>query len=238
MRKFLIVIGILFIILAVLTEIVIPQTISGMLKTRIEGLTHSQEVDLSIDSSPRFLMATGQIDKIHSEVKNGSIGEIQASNLSLDAENINVNMAALLFGESENVEKRNSIENYLKSIGKVEMVGIINEDNLKKFLEQKVSKLENLDVKITADEIEATANVQIMSRTADLELSGLIIADEGDLYFRMTKLNVRNAILRHVQLDRFFGDIKIADADKLPIGLKFENVELQNGQAILTATRN
>ena len=238
MRKFLIVIGILFIILAVLTEIVIPQTISGMLKTRIEGLTHSQEVDLSIDSSPRFLMATGQIDKIHSEVKNGSIGEIEASNLSLDAENINVNMFSLLFGESENAEKRNSIENYLKSIGKVEMVGIINEENLKKFLEQKVSKLENLNVKITAEEIEATANVQIMGRTADVELSGLIIADEGDLYFRMTKLNVRNAILRHVQLDRFFGDIKITDADKLPIGLKFENVELQDGQAILTATRN
>ena len=66
----------------------------------------------------------------------------------------------------------------------------------------------------------------------------MIIADEGDLYFRMTKLNARAPLLRHVQLDRFFGDIKIASADKLPLNLKFENVELQEGQAILTAIRN
>ena len=237
MRKFLIIIGILLIILAVLTEIVLPQILTGMLKTRVETLTQSQEVDLSIDSTPRFLIATGQVDKIYSKVKNGRIGELQTTDLSLDGEKIAVNMSTLLFGEPENVDRHNRIESYIKSIGKLDMVGIVNEENLKNFLEQKVSKLENLEIKIMPKEITATANVQIMGRSAEVELSGLIIADDGNLYFRMTKLNVRNALLRHVQLDRFFGDIKIVDAEKLPIGLKFNNVELQEGQAILTATR-
>ena len=117
------------------------------------------------------------------------------------------------------------------------MTGIISEDNLKNFLEKKVSHLDNLQLKINPESITATSNLTILGRNADLELSGIIIADGGDLYFRMTKLNAKNAILRHVHLDRFVGDIKIASADKLPIGLKFDSVELQEGQAMLSAVR-
>lgn len=238
MRKFLILIGVLIVILAVLSEIVLPQILTGMLKTKIAEFTYSQEVDLSIDSSPRFMIAAGRVDEIHSEVKNGKIGELETTDLTLNGEKVVVDMPALLFGDKTNdTGKRKQVEDYLKSIGKVEMVGVVSEENLKNFLEHKVSQLENLELKMKQDEITAVSSVKIMGRSADIELSGTIIADDGNLYFRMTKLNVKNALLRHVQLDRFFGDIKIADADKLPIGLKFDNVEMQEGQAIVTAIR-
>ena len=252
MRRFLIVIGVLLIILAVLTEIVLPQMLSGMLKTKISQITHSQEVELSVDSSPRFLIAAGRVDEIQGEVKNGSIGDLNTTDLTLNAQNISVDMFSLLFGDKtndakdsnnssssffNNSSKKKSPEDYIKSIGKVELNGIVDEDNLKRFLENKFPQIDNLKLNIKKEEIDATANLSIMGRSADLELSGLIIADGGDLYFRMTKLNVKNALLRHVQLDRFFGDFKLASADSLPLGLKFENVELQDGQVIVTAIR-
>ena len=237
MRKFLTIIGLLIIILAVLTEIVLPQILTGMLKDKIAQLTASQEVELSIDSSPRFMIATGRVDEVRSNVINGKIGELETTNLTLEAQNVQVNMSELLFMDKSESPHKKTIEDYLKSIGKVKMTGVITEDNLKHFLENRVSQLENLQLKMTPEQITATSNVSIMGRSADLELSGTIIADGGDLYFHMTKLNAKNALLRHVQLDRFFGDIKIASAEKLPIGLKFENVELQDGQALLTAIR-
>ena len=238
MRKFLILIGVLIVILAVLSEIVLPQILTGMLKTKIAEFTYSQEVDLSIDSSPRFMIAAGRVDEIHSEVKNGKIGELETTDLTLNGKKVVVDMPALLFGDKTNdTGRRKTVEDYLKSIGKVEMVGVVSEENLKNFLEHKVSQLENLELKMKQDEITAVSSVKIMGRSADIELSGTIIADDGNLYFRMTKLNVKNALLRHVQLDRFFGDIKIAGSDKLPIGLKFDNVEMQEGQAIVTAIR-
>ncbi len=233
MRKFLTLIGGLIVILAIIVEIVLPQILSGMLKEKISQWTHSQEVNLSIDSSPRFMIAIGQVDKIESEVLNGKIGELETTDLKLDAENIQVDMKSLLFQD----ESKRKVEDYLKSIGKVKMTGVITQENLKNFLQQRVSQLENLQLKMTAEEITATSNVSIMGRSADLELSGIIIADGGDLYFRMTRLNAKNALLRHVHLDKFFGDIKIASADKLPIGLKFSDVELQEGQALLSAVR-
>ena len=238
MRRFLIFIGVLFLILFGLTEIVLPQTLNTMLKEKIAQLTYSQQVALSVDSSPRFMIAAGRVDSIHGQVKNGRLGELNTSDITLDAQNVNVNMAALLFADKVDENgKHKKVEDYIKSIGNVKMTGIISEDNLRDFLQAKVSQLDNLELKITPEEINATSNVTIMSRSADIELSGIIIADEGDLYFRMTKLNVKNAILRHVQLDRFFGDIKIVSADKLPIGLQFDSVQLQEGQALLTATR-
>ena len=237
-RRFLTVIGILFVILFGLTEIVLPHILNNMLKEKIAQLTYSQEVKLSVDSSPRFLIAAGKVDKIYGEVKNGRIGELDTADLKLDAQNVKVDMVSLLFADKTNQEgKRKTVEDYLKSVGNVKMTGVITQDNLRDFLQKKVSQLDNLELKMTPEEINATSNVTIMGRSADIELSGIIIADEGDLYFRMTKLNVKNAILRHVQLDRFFGDIKIVSADKLPIGLKFDSVEMQDGQAILTAVR-
>ena len=238
MRRFLIVIGVLIIILGGLTEIVLPQILNTMLKEKIAQLTYSQQVDLSVDSSPRFMIATGRVDTIHGQVKNGRIGELNTSNITLDAQNVKVNMPALLFADKTDANgKRKTVEDYLSSIGNVKMTGIITENNLRDFLQAKVSQLSNLELKITPDEINATSNVTIMGRSADIELSGTIIADEGDLYFRMIKLNVKNAILRHVQLDRFFGDIKIVSSDKLPIGLKFDSVELKEGQVFVTAVR-
>ena len=235
MKRFLIVIGVLAFLLLILTEIVLPMALKNMLVEKIAQLTYSQEVELSVDSSPRFMIALGRVDEIEAEVVNGRIGELETSDLTLEAQNVKVDMAELLFGDKT---QRKRVEEYLQSIGKVKMTGVITEDNLKKFLQNKVSQLENLQLKMTPEQITATSEVSIMGRNADLELSGTIIADGGDLYFHMTKLNAKNALLRHVHLDRFFGDIKIASAEKLPIGLRFESVELQEGQALLTAARN
>ena len=76
-----------------------------------------------------------------------------------------------------------------------------------------------------------------MGRTADIDVAGIFIVDNGDIYFRATHLNIKNALLRHVNLDRFLGELKIVDSSKLPLNLKFEEVELREGEILLTALR-
>ena len=235
MKRFFIFIGTLVVIVAILSEVVLPQILTGMLKNQITKWTASDEVSLSLDSTPRFLIVAGQVDKVQGEVKNGRLGELETTELMLNGEAVKVDMPAILFGADNN---KKQVEQIFKSIGKVELTGIVSEENLKNFLKEKFEQLDNVTVKMVPDEISATANVNIMGRDADIELSGIIIADGGDLYFRMTKLNVRNTLLRHVQLDRFFGDIKIVDGNKMPIGLKFESIEMQDGQTVLKAVRN
>ncbi len=235
MKKILAFFGILIVLLLVLAQVVLPQILTGMLRDQVIKLTASDAVSLSLQSTPRFMIAAGRVDEVNCEVAHGKIGELDADSLSLNADKIQVDMPAILFGLKDG--KKLAVDEVLKSVGNVEMRGIVTEDNLKDFLTKKFSQIEKLEMKMTPETINAQATARVFGRAADVDLDGIVIADGGDLYFRATRLNIHNALLRHVQLDSFFTDMKIVDSEQLPLDLKFTKVELQDGQAVLTAVR-
>lgn len=236
MKKFLTLMAFLLLVLVIILEVILPQTVEKILQEQIARSTLAQEVDLDLNSSPNAKIALGEIDKVHAAASQGRIGEIDFTNLSLEGEKIQLDMREILFPDSEtkDSERANKI---LKSVGKLELHGVISEENLKNFVASKVDKLENAQIKITPTEVSATGQIKIMGRTADVDLAGIFIADNGDIYFRATHLNVKNALLRHVNLDRFLGEMKIVDCENLPLNLKFDFVELRDGEILLTAVR-
>ena len=236
MKKFLTLITFLLIVLLVILEIILPRTVENILQEQITKSTLAQEVDLDLSSSPNAKIALGEIDKVHAAANQGRLGEIDFTNLSLDGENIQLDMREILFPSAELSDKERT-DKILKSVDKIEMHGVINEENLKSFIAKKVDKLENAELKISPEEISATGQIKIMGRTADIDVAGIFIVDNGDIYFRATHLNIKNALLRHVNLDRFLGELKIVDSSKLPLNLKFEEVELREGEILLTALR-
>ena len=236
MKKFLTLITFLLIVLLVILEIILPRTVENILQEQITKSTLAQEVDLDLSSSPNAKIALGEIDKVHAAANQGRLGEIDFTNLSLDGENIQLDMREILFPSDELSDKERT-DKILKSVDKIEMHGVINEENLKSFIAKKVDKLENAELKISPEEISATGQIKIMGRTADIDVAGIFIVDNGDIYFRATHLNIKNALLRHVNLDRFLGELKIVDSSKLPLNLKFEEVELREGEILLTALR-
>ncbi len=234
MKKFLALIAVLAIILFGLLEIVLPKVLTGVLKDQVSEITAAQETDLEVNSSPYAKIAFGEIDGLHCSTGAGRIGDLDVRSMSLDGEKIMLDIPEILF-PSQDLSSHEHANKILRSAGKLELKGVVGEDDLKSFLERKVDKLQNLEIKMTAQEITASANLKILGRNADVDLAGIIIADEGDLYFRMTRLNVKNALLRHVQLDKFFGDLKITDRVNLPLNLKFDSVELRDGEALVVA---
>ena len=237
MKKFLTLITFLAIVLLILLEIVLPRTVENILREQIIKSTAAQEVDMDLSSSPNAKIAFGEIDKVHAAANSGRLGEIDFTNLSLDGEKIKIDIREILF-PSDELNGNERTEKILKSVDKLELHGIIGEEDLKAFIARKVDKLENAEVKITSEEVSATGQIKILGRTADVDVAGVFIVDNGDIYFRATHLNVKNALLRHVSLDRFFGELKIVDSENLPLNLKFDNVELRDGEILLTAIKN
>ena len=236
MKKILLFFGILLALLALLAELVLPQILTSMLRDQVIRLTASQEVNLSLDSTPRFLIAAGRVDSVHCDATNGKIGDLDTAQLTLEGNDVKVDMPAILFGIKEG--KKLAVDEVLKSVGNVELKGVVTEDNLRDFLMKRFSQLEELQITMTPVSINALAKARVLGRAASVDLNGVVIADDGDLYFHATGFNVHNALLRHVQLDNFFADLKIVDAEQLPLNLKFTDVELQDGQTVLTAVRN
>jgi len=237
MKKFLTLMAFLLVILILLLEIVLPRTVENILQEQITKSTAAQAVDIDLSSAPNAKIALGEIDKVHVAANSGRLGEIDFQNLSLDGEKIKIDIREILFPSSELTDKERA-DKILKSVDKLELHGIIGEEDLKAFIARKVDKLENAEIKITPEEVTAQGQIKILGRTADVDVAGIFIVDNGDIYFRATHLNVKNALLRHVNLDRFLGELKIVDSSNLPMNLKFDNVELRDGEILLTAIKN
>ena len=234
MKKFLVFMMVLLLILVGLLEIILPKTLSNVLEAQIINLTAAQEVDLDLSSSPNLKIAVGNIDKIHAVASSGRIGEVDFKSLTLDGENISVDVPEILF-PTENLSSQERTNKILKSADKIEMHGIITAEDLKSFIATKVDRLDNAEIKISPEGITAEGQIKIMGRMADVDMAGTFLEDNGNIYFHGTKLNIKNSILRHVQLDRFFGDVKILDADNLPLNLKYDSVELREDEILITA---
>ncbi len=118
------------------------------------------------------------------------------------------------------------------------MSGVITEDSLRDFLAQKLDQLKNTQVNMSPEGIMASGKIKILGREADVEIGGQIVARDGDLYFQMNHINVENAVLRRVNLDKFLGDFNITENVKMPFGLQFRTVEMRQDEAFVKATRN
>ena len=225
MRKILALLIILLALLGVFGEFVVPHLAEGMLQRELVQRAKTEDVQISLDATPRILIALGRVGTVHGVAHDGMIGDMQVSELTLDGEGIVFDLPALL--------SEGRIQ--MQSADKIVLRGIVTEDNLRALLASKVEQLENLEVQMTPEEIRATANVKIMGRMADVELTGVILADRGELYFNMNQLNIRNALLRRIHMENYFGDIQITKPGTLPQGLQFTDVKMQEGKALVTA---
>lgn len=139
---------------------------------------------------------------------------------------------------TDGISREEHTNRVLQSAGTLELSGVITEDSLRDFIAQKFDHLKSPQVIMTPEGISAAGKIKILGRDADVQIGGQIIARDGDLYFQMNNINLENAILRRVNLDKFLGDFNLTERVKMPFGMQFREVEMRQGEAFVKATRN
>lgn len=213
----------LCLILAVLVEGVLPAVVSSTLEHRISDKLASKDAQVSINSSPSLLMLLGQIDSLQAVTHQAKVGQVYVKEMTLEGRAVHVDMASLLNDEKFKVS----------GAEKLTLQGIIDEENLREVLSRRVDKLENVQVSIKPERVLVTAEVKVMGKMAQAELSGQVVDDSGSLYFRMEHLSLKNSRLGRVKLDGLFGDVfgdvLLAGPDKIPLGMKVTEVRQLEG---------
>ena len=235
MKKFLALMVILLAILGALLQFVLPRTVENIVAERITNATAAKDVAVSLSANPNAKIALGEIDRVHGTANEGRIGDITFKNLTVDGEKIILDVPELLL-PSKDLTANERVKKILKHADKIEMRGIVTEDELKNFIMRKDIQFENPEVKIKPDEATASARVKFFGRTIDVSVAGIFTVMNGEIFFHINKLNT-NSILSRVNLDSFVSDFKIIDSSNLPIGLKFDSVELREGEVVVTAIR-
>ena len=237
MKKFFAALIVLLIAVGAFAQIAVPNALTNYLKDRVVALTGAQEVVLQLDSLPAAKMSIGYVDKLQCTADNAVIGDLNLKKATLNGTAIHINLKELIF-PTDGISREEHTNRCLQSAESLELGGVIGEEALRDFLAEKVNQLQEPTVTMTPEGITAAAKVKIFGREADVQIGGQIVAQEGDLFFHITHVNLENAILRRVNLDKYLGDFNLTKAVKMPFGLQFRTVEMRQGEAFVKATRN
>lgn len=227
MRKVFLGFVIILAAVALLAQFILPAIATSAIKAKVVSRLSTDDVDVSMQSDPNVLLAIGDIDKMNIVVHRATIGAVHLRDLTLQGKKVHIDMASFLEDQAVSVSHAEQLS----------LRGVIGENELRRVLEEKISRLDNVEVRITPDGITATANTKLFSRKADIALTGKVVEDEGTLFIKMTSLNIKNALIGTAKLDDMFGNIELLKAEKMPMGLKITNIVHQDGEVIIEAER-
>lgn len=225
-KRISILIGIV-VLAAAFCQLLLPGIIGGNLANRIKEAARAENVTANVRAMPGFMLLAGQMDNLDVVVDNAWLGDIQVSRLTLHGENLQVDYSALDSRDGSAIQSADNLE----------LTGVITQQALQDMLVNKMEKVDNLHVQMDADKISATGQVKLLGRMADITLEGKVLPENGGLYFHMTRLDIRNAVLGQAVLGNFFGDILIFDLYNSPIRAEIDDVQQQAGQVTIKAVR-
>lgn len=223
-KRISILIGIV-VLAAAFCQLLLPGIIGGNLANRIKEAARAENVTANVRAMPGFMLLAGQMDNLDVVVDNAWLGDIQVSRLILHGENLQVDYSALDSRDGSAIQSADNLE----------LTGVITQQALQDMLVKKMEKVDNLHVQMDADKISATGQVKLLGRMADITLEGKVLPENGGLYFHMTRLDIRNAVLGQAVLGNFFGDILIFDLYNSPIRAEIDDVQQQAGQVTIKA---
>ena len=225
-KRISILIGIV-VLAAAFCQLLLPGIIGGNLANRIKEAARAENVTANVRAMPGFMLLAGQMDNLDVVVDNAWLGDIQVSRLTLHGENLQVDYSALDSRDGSAIQSADNLE----------LTGAITQQALQDMLVKKMEKVDNLHVQMDTDKISATGQVKLLGRMADITLEGKVLPENGGLYFHMTRLDIRNAVLGQAVLGNFFGDILIFDLYNSPIRAEIDDVQQQAGQVTIKAVR-
>lgn len=207
-------------------ELFLPTFASKTVESRLDTVLKTENTEASVHSTPAFLMFFGRFDTMDVSAKQAMLGDIRFSSLVLKGRGVNMPLSGLEDGKIE-----------VNSADELVLTGIVTEADLADTLMRKVDKVEDVTVSMSPQRISADGKAKIMGFKADVHLEGVLLEDDNCLYFRMTRLDLKNALLGRALTGNLFGDIMLVDFRKMKLPVELDSVEQQKGQVTLTAKR-
>ena len=227
MRKSLTIFSLILIILIVFSQLLLPTIAAKTLQSRLTMASKARAMQVQVSAMPAVLLLFGQIDQLDIAAEQAMLGQVRVDSLRLTGRNVSLPVDVMVSGQLA-----------VQAADELNLSAVVTADDLLELLQRKVDKLQNAEVTIAPELITVSGQAKILGRMADIRMEGQVLEEDGNIYFRMTKLDIKNAILGKALLGNFFGDIMLVDLKKLSLPVELDDVLQQDGQVVLTASRH
>lgn len=227
MKKFLVIVGLLFLLFVGLCEALLPRVGSGALERALRESLKTDAVTVNARTFPATMMLFGRIGHIDIEAVRGMLGELCAEKLTLHGEGVRVPSDALLNN------------NFAVSDADVlTLEGVVTEQNLADFLNRQVDQVKEAKVSITKEKVIADGKTGIAGLTADVHLEGVFFIEDNAICLRLTNVVVKKIFFGKDLTANFFDKIDLYDFRRLNMPVELDEAVHEDGQVVLKASRH
>ncbi|MBO4853305.1 MAG: DUF2993 domain-containing protein [Schwartzia sp.] len=227
MKKFLMIVGVIFLLLIGLVEAVLPRIGSGALDVAIRNALKTDTVEVNARTFPACLMLFGRIGNIDVTAENGMLGNLRASKLTLHGEGVQMPPDVLMN------------HNFAVSGADVmTLEGVVTADDLADFLNHEIKEIEDAKVAITKEQVIVDAKTKIMGRSADVHLEGVFFVEDNKIALRLTNVKVKKIFFGRDLTANFFERIDLYDFNRLNMPVELDEAVHEDGQVLLKASRH
>ena len=227
MKKFLMIVGLLFLLLVGLVEAVLPRIGSGALDMAIRNALKTDTVEVNARTFPACMMLFGRIGNIDVEAENGMLGHLRAAKLTLHGEGVQMPPDVLV---NHNFA--------VTGADVLTLTGVVTADNLAEYLNNDVKEINDAKVTITKEQVLADATTKVMGRTADVHIEGVFFIEDNKICLRLTNVKVKKVFFGRDLTANFFERIDIYDFNRLNMPVELDEAVHEDGQVVLKASRH
>lgn len=212
----------------VFCEGMLPEIAQRNLQHKVAALTQAENTEVTLETSPALLLLLGQADHVDIKAENALLGQVRVSELSLTGDNVGFDLSNLDAKDGSAVRRADRLD----------LKAVVRAESLTELIQRKVDKIENVDVTISPEKILVTGQAKIMGRMADIRIEGNVLEDNSSIYFRMSSISIKNAIVGKAVLGNFFGDILLTNLHALPFKAELDDVVQKDGEVVITASHH
>lgn len=221
MKRLLVVAVILIAIVFAAAQFVLPNFVSGQLKSKVEEAFHPTQQNVLVESTPAIKLLAGKVD-----ILKGDLNGVTLKN-GLKFSNINVNIKDISF---DPIALFSSTEFRLTSVGEGTLSGTISEEALSEFLNEKVKGLNESIVTIDSNTVRLTGKFSIGGILEGKAVASGTIELRGDKLLFAPRQFAINGISINGLTSAVMNEVIIYDFANFPIPVHVQKVDTEKGK--------
>ncbi len=226
-KKILMIVGLAVLLLAGLSEAMLPRLGSGAVDKALRDALKTETVEVNMRTFPALLMLFGRVGTIDVEAENGMLGNLRAAKLTLHGEGVQM-PSDVLMNHNFAVTGADALT----------LTGVVTEGDLADFLNREIKEIEEAKVKITKEKVLADAVTKIMGQKADVHIEGVFFIEDNTICLRLTNVTIKKLFFGRDLAANFFDRIDIYDFNRLNMPVELDEAVHEEGQVVLKASRH
>ena len=227
MKKILMIVGLLILLLAGLSEAVLPKLGAKALEQELQQALKTETITVNARTFPACRLLFGHIGDIDIEAEHAMLGNLPTEKLSLHGECVQMPHDVLL---------NNNFA--ITDADVLTLTGVVTEGNLADFLNRDIKEIDDAKVKITKEKVLADATAKIMGQKADVHIEGVFFIEDNKICLRLTQAKVKKVFFGRDLTANFFERIDLYDFDRLNMPVELDEATHEDGQVVLKASRH